>query len=82
MSITSAQPRKLVGIVVSDKMDKTVVVRVDRIAKHPKYHKQFTVSKRFHAHDPKNEYKVGDKVTLTETRPMSARKRFKVSGKI
>lgn len=78
---TTVHQRKLSGIVVSDKMDKTVVVRVDRISSHPKYHKQFTVSKKYHAHDAKNEYKVGDKVTIEAMRPMSATKRWKVISK-
>lgn len=78
---TTVRQRKLSGIVVSDKMDKTVVVRVDRISSHPKYHKQFTVSKKYHAHDPKNEYKMGDKVMIEAMRPMSATKRWKVISK-
>ncbi len=78
---TTVHQRKLSGIVVSDKMDKTVVVRVDRISAHPKYHKQFTVSKKYHAHDPKNEYKVGDQVVIEAMRPLSATKRWKVIAK-
>lgn len=79
---TTVRRRKLIGIVVSDKMDKTIVVRVDRIASHPKYFKQYTVSAKFHAHDPKNEYHVGDKVQLEETRPLSATKHWKVIAKL
>lgn len=79
---TPSHHRKLKGIVVSDKMDKTVVVRVDRIASHPKYKKQYTVSTKFHAHDPKNEYTTGDAVQIEETRPLSATKRWKVISKI
>ncbi len=78
---TTVRQRKLSGIVVSDKMDKTVVVRVDRISSHPKYHKQFTVSKKYHAHDAKNEYKVGDKVVIEAMRPLSATKRWNVISK-
>lgn len=78
---TTVRQRKLTGIVVSDKMDKTVVVRVDRVATHPKYRKQYTVSKKYHAHDPKNTYKVGEKVLIEATRPMSATKRWKVISK-
>ncbi len=79
---TTVRHRKLIGIVVSDKMDKTVVVRVDRIAAHPKYHKQYTVSNKFHAHDPKNEYATGDRVQIEATRPLSATKRWKVIAKL
>lgn len=78
---TTVKQRKLSGIVVSDKMDKTVVVRVDRISSHPKYHKQFTISKKYHAHDPKNEYKTGDRVMIEAMRPLSATKRWKVISK-
>ncbi len=74
--------RKLEGIVVSDKMDKTVVVKIDRQVKNAKYQKYFRISKRFKAHDEKNEYKVGDKVVIEETRPLSKDKRWIVSGKI
>lgn len=73
--------RRLRGIVVSDKMDKTVVVRVDRVTRHPKYGKQLKVSRRFHAHDQQNTYHVGDQVVIEETRPLSARKRWKVIAK-
>ncbi len=79
---TDKQVRKLEGVVVSDKMDKTVVVEVKRHIKNEKYQKYFYVSKRFKAHDENNEYKVGDKVVIEETRPLSKDKRFKVSGKI
>lgn len=78
---TTVRQRQLSGLVVSDKMDKTVVVRVDRIASHPKYHKQYTVSKKFHAHDPLNAYKVGDQVIIEAMRPLSATKRWKVISK-
>ena len=68
----------LKGVVVSDKMDKTVVVTVSRFIKHPKYGKFYQVNKKYKAHDEKNEYKVGDKVEITETRPISKDKKFKV----
>ena len=74
--------RKLKGIVVSDKMAKTVVVSVVRLKKHPVYKKYFKVTNRFKAHDEANEYKVGDKVVIEETRPMSREKRWKVVSKI
>ena len=66
------------GVVVSDKMDKTVVVSVTRFVKHPKYQKFQKISKRFKAHDENNVKKVGDTVTIEETRPISKDKHFKV----
>lgn len=68
--------RTIVGVVSSDKADKTIVVRVDTRKTHPVYKKQYTVSKKFMAHDEKNEAHVGDKVAINEVRPISARKRF------
>ena len=68
------------GTVVSDKMDKTVVVVVERRYAHPLYGKQVTRSKKYHAHDENNEYHVGDTVRITETRPLSKQKRWRVSG--
>lgn len=72
--------RKLQGIVVSDKMQKTRVVAVTRLAKHPKYHKYHKLTKRYKAHDERNEYGVGDFVVIEETRPMSREKRWKIKG--
>ena len=69
------------GIVVSDKSDKTVVVRIDRVKMHSKYHKRYTVSKNFKAHDEKNEYKIGDKIIIQECRPLSKDKHWRVVGK-
>lgn len=74
--------RKKIGMVVSDKMDKTVVVKVDMVKRHPKYKKTYRVSKNFKAHDPNNEYRVGDKVEIAETKPMSRDKHFKVLRKL
>ncbi len=74
--------RKLKGIVTSDKMDKTVVVEVVRLKKHPKYKKYYKVSKKYKAHDPENQYKVGDKVRIELTRPLSKSKRWVVVSKI
>jgi small subunit ribosomal protein S17 len=68
-----------VGVVVSDKSDKTVVVKVERRFAHPLYGKQVTRTKKYHAHDEKNEYHVGDTVRITETRPLSKLKRWRVS---
>ena len=66
----------LKGVVVSDKMDKTVVVSVSRFIKHPLYGKFYKVSKKYKAHDEKNKYKIGDKVEIAETKPISKDKRF------
>lgn len=64
------------GIVTSNKTDKTIVVTVQTRKTHPLYKKQYTVTKKFMAHDEKNEAEPGDKVLISETRPISARKRF------
>jgi small subunit ribosomal protein S17 len=68
-----------IGTVVSDKMDKTVVVSVERRFPHPLYGKQMTRSKKFHAHDENNDYHVGDVVRIVETRPLSKLKRWRVA---
>lgn len=73
--------RKLSGTVVSDKMQKTVVVAVSHEKKHSKYLKYFTKTTRFKAHDENNEYHTGDKVVIQETRPLSKDKRWVVVGK-
>jgi small subunit ribosomal protein S17 len=67
------------GLVVSDKMDKTVVVMVEDRVKHPKYGKVIRRTKKYTAHDGENACGVGDRVRLTETRPLSATKRWRVS---
>ena len=67
-----------VGIVVSNKMDKTIVVMVERLVKHPKYMKYIHKRKKFKAHDEKNECRIGDKVLIWETRPLSKEKRWRV----
>ena len=72
--------RKLKGTIVSNKMHKTVVVRVDRLKKHPKYQKYYRTSQKFKAHDEKGEYRVGDEVLIEETRPLSKEKRWIVIG--
>jgi small subunit ribosomal protein S17 len=66
------------GVVVSDKMDKTVVVKVDRIIKHPVYNKFIKRSAKYKAHDEQNQCKVGDQVVIVETRPLSKEKCWKV----
>lgn len=72
--------RKLVGTVVSDVQDKTIVVKTERRVTHPLYRKQYTVSKKYQAHDEKNEAQVGDKVSITEVRPISKTKSFKLES--
>lgn len=72
--------RVLEGVVVSDKMDKTVVVSVNRFVKHPKYGKYYKISKKYKAHDPENKCKIGDKVKIIETKPISKDKKFIVIG--
>ena len=69
----------LKGVVVSDKMDKTIVVTVSRFVKHPLYGKFYKVSKKYKAHDEDNKYKTGDKVEIVETSPISKDKKFKVT---
>lgn len=73
--------RTLKGVVMSDKMTKTVVVAVSRLIKHPKYKKYYKVTKRYKAHDEKGEYHTGDKVVIQETRPLSKEKRWLVISK-
>ena len=73
------QGKILDGVVVSDKMNKTVVVSVSRFMKHPKYGKFFKVSKKYKAHDEKNAAKTGDVVRIMETRPLSKDKRWIIS---
>lgn len=68
--------RVLRGVVVSDKMDKSVVVRVERRVRHKAYGKIITLSKKFMAHDETNEFKTGDQIEIIESRPLSARKRW------
>ena len=70
---------KLKGVVVSDKMDKTVVVSVTRFVKHPLYGKFYKINKKYKAHDEENKYKIGDSVEIVETRPISKDKKHKVT---
>jgi small subunit ribosomal protein S17 len=72
--------KTLRGTVVSDKMQKTVVVAVTRLKMHPKYKKQYKVTMKYKAHDEKGEYHAGDKVVITSIRPMSKDKRWRVKG--
>ncbi len=77
----TSKKQNMVGVVVSDVMQKTVVVKVDHKKRHPKYKKSYTVSKRYKAHDENNEYKVGDRVIIEAIKPMSREKKFKVLSK-
>ncbi|MCS7279615.1 MAG: 30S ribosomal protein S17 [Thermodesulfobacteriaceae bacterium] len=70
--------KRFVGMVVSDRMDKTVVVMVETLVKHPLYGKYIKRRKKYMAHDERNECKIGDKVLIEETRPLSRRKRWRV----
>ncbi len=74
--------KQITGTVVSNKMQKTVVVKVERIKEHPRYKKRYKVHKKYKAHDEKGECKAGDKVIIEECRPMSKEKRWRVIKKI
>src|ERR687891_2397410 len=74
--------RVLTGTIVSDKTDKTVVVKVERRVKHPLYGKIIRRSKKYHAHDEGNEFKPGDVVRIEETRPISKTKTWKVLDRV
>ena len=83
---TDAQPggrnrrKTRVGVVVSDKANKTIVVQVERRLSHPLYGKSVARTKKYHVHDENNEYKIGDTVRIVETRPLSKTKRWRVMG--
>jgi small subunit ribosomal protein S17 len=77
--VTRGRRKVRVGTVVSDRMDKTVVVAVERIMRHPLYGKTVKRTKKFHAHDENNECRVGDVVEIMETRPLSKTKRWRVA---
>lgn len=74
--------RQLTGIVVSDKMQKTIVVEVERQKIYPKYRARFRVSKKYKAHDEKGEYHEGDRVIVEECRPLSRDKRWRVIKRV
>ena len=75
---TITKPKTLAGVVVSTKMQDTVVVKVQRFVKHPKYRKFVRIAKKYQAHAPGNAYKEGDAVTIRECRPISKCKHFTV----
>ena len=74
--------KRLIGMIVSDKMQKTVIVEITRLKVHPKYHRRYKVTSRFKVHNENKEYAVGHKVIIEETRPLSKEKRWIVVGKI
>lgn len=74
--------RQLIGTIVSNKMQKTVVVEVERIKEHPKYKRRFKVHKKYKAHAEKELYQVGDRVIIEECRPISKDKKWRVIRKV
>jgi small subunit ribosomal protein S17 len=76
--VTGAKKREMVGTVVSNRMEKSIVVSVERMTKHPLYKKYLKGSKKYVAHDEKNECSIGDIVRISETRPISKRKTWKL----
>jgi small subunit ribosomal protein S17 len=78
MADRAPKRKELVGVVVSDRMDKTVVVRVESVFRHPLYKKAVRRHKKYKAHDEENRCRVGDRVRIMETRPLSKEKRWRV----
>lgn len=78
VNVTAGRRKTRQGTVVSDTMDKTVVVSVERRVSHPLYGKRVNRQKKYHAHDETNEYRNGDVVVIEETRPLSKKKRWRV----
>jgi small subunit ribosomal protein S17 len=79
MKTNSGQRKTRQGVVVSDKMDKTIVVRVERLTRHPQYTRVVKRAKKFKAHDEQNQCSIGDLVEIMETRPLSKDKRWRVT---
>jgi small subunit ribosomal protein S17 len=79
METIQNKKRELIGLIVSDKMDKSVVVQVERFVQHRIYKKFMKRYKKYHAHDETNECRIGDTVKIIETRPLSKLKRFRIS---
>jgi len=73
---------QLIGTIISDKMQKTVVVNVERVKKHPKYQKRYRISKNYKAHVESGEYKTGEKVLIEECAPKSRDKKWRVVSKL
>ena len=78
----TSKKQQLIGTVVSDKMQKTVVVKVDTKKRHPKYYKSYKITRKFKAHSENNEYHIGDRVVIESCRPISKDKRFVVISKV
>jgi small subunit ribosomal protein S17 len=78
----STNPRQLTGVVISDKADKTITVKIERKVKHPTYGKIMKRSTKVHAHDEKNAAKIGDVVTVQECRPLSKSKTWMLLSEI
>ncbi len=78
-TIQKSNKKELIGLIVSDKMEKSVVVQVERFVQHKVYKKYMKRYKKYHAHDEKNECNIGDTVKIIETRPLSKLKRFRVT---
>ncbi len=76
--VTRSNKKSEVGVVSSDKMEKTIIVQVDRMMEHPKYGKRIRRMTRYYAHDENREAKIGDKVEIAETRPLSKSKRWRL----
>ena len=81
MTVQKTISRKFQGVVASNKNNKTIIVEVATVKKHPKYQKRYIVSRRYKVHDEKNQYRPGDKVTFVECRPLSRDKRWRVINK-
>jgi len=73
---------QLTGTIVSNKMQKTVIVKVERLKEHPKYKRRYRLHKKYKAHDEKGEYHIGDKVIIEECRPISKEKKWRVIKKV
>lgn len=73
---------QLTGIIISNKMQKTVVVVIEKVKQHPKYKRRYKIHRKYKAHDEKREYKVGDQVVIEECRPISKEKMWRVIKKV
>lgn len=74
--------KKLTGTIISNKLQKTVIVRVERIKKHSRYKRRYKIQKKYKAHNENKEYKVGDRVIIEECRPISKDKRWRTIKKL
>jgi len=82
MKISNGVKKRLTGTIISNKMEKTVVVEVERFKEHPKYKRRYRSHKKYKAHDERGEYHVGDKVIIEECRPISKEKHWRVIKKL